>query len=81
MRVQGHVATVTSTLLYVNGEERPLEAVFVFPLPGECALCHFSAKLGDTEVVAKLQDKQKVRWGGGGGLMTLIYVYMCNLTA
>ncbi|XP_031428714.1 von Willebrand factor A domain-containing protein 5A-like [Clupea harengus] len=61
VRVQGHVATVTSTLLYVNGEERPLEAVFVFPLPGECALCHFSAKLGDTEVVAKLQDKQKAR--------------------
>ncbi|KAL2096464.1 hypothetical protein ACEWY4_008612 [Coilia grayii] len=61
VKVQGHVATVSSTLLYVNGEERPLEAVFVFPLPGECALCHFSAKLGDTEVVAKLQDKQTAR--------------------
>ncbi|XP_041919236.1 von Willebrand factor A domain-containing protein 5A-like isoform X1 [Alosa sapidissima] len=61
VHVQGHVATVTSTLLYVNGEERPLEAVFVFPLPGECAVCHLSAKIGDTEVVAKLQDKQKAR--------------------
>lgn len=60
VQVQGHVATVSSTLLYVNEEERPLEAVFVFPLPAECALCHFSAKLGDVEVVAKLQDKQKV---------------------
>ncbi|KAL2096465.1 hypothetical protein ACEWY4_008613 [Coilia grayii] len=47
--------------MYVNGEERPLEAVFVFPLPGECALCHFSAKLGDTEVVAKLKDTMKAR--------------------
>ncbi|XP_062384675.1 von Willebrand factor A domain-containing protein 5A-like [Sardina pilchardus] len=61
VRVQGHVATVSSTLLYVNGEERPLEAVFVFPLPGECAVCHLSAKIGDTEVVAKLQEKQKAR--------------------
>ncbi|XP_062408723.1 von Willebrand factor A domain-containing protein 5A-like isoform X2 [Sardina pilchardus] len=61
VHVKGHVATVTSTLGYVNGEERPLEAVFVFPLPGECAVCHLSAKIGDTEVVAKLQDKQKAR--------------------
>ncbi|XP_063061446.1 von Willebrand factor A domain-containing protein 5A-like isoform X1 [Engraulis encrasicolus] len=61
VQVQGHVATVSSTLLYVNEEEHPLEAVFVFPLPAECALCHFSAKLGDVEVVAKLQDKQKAR--------------------
>ncbi|XP_063061452.1 von Willebrand factor A domain-containing protein 5A-like [Engraulis encrasicolus] len=61
VQVQGHVATVSSTLLYVNEEQRPLEAVFVFPLPAECALCHFSAKLGDVEVVAKLQDKQKAR--------------------
>ncbi|KAG5269112.1 hypothetical protein AALO_G00198420 [Alosa alosa] len=62
VHVQGHVATVTSTLLYVNGEERPLEAVFVFPLPGECAVCHLSAKIGDTEVVAKLQEKQKEQY-------------------
>ncbi|XP_062408528.1 von Willebrand factor A domain-containing protein 5A-like isoform X2 [Sardina pilchardus] len=61
VHVKGHVATVTSTLRYVNGEERPLEAVFVFPLPGESAVCHLSAKIGDTEVVAKLQDKQKAR--------------------
>ncbi len=31
--VQDHVATVSSTLQYVNEEERPLEALFVFPLP------------------------------------------------
>ncbi|XP_063053952.1 von Willebrand factor A domain-containing protein 5A-like, partial [Engraulis encrasicolus] len=59
VQVQGHVATVSSSLLYLNQEERPMEAVFVFPLPAECALCHFSAKLGDVEVVAKLQDKQR----------------------
>ncbi|KAG9342164.1 hypothetical protein JZ751_017164, partial [Albula glossodonta] len=59
VQVQGHVASVSSTLQYENKEERPLEAIFVFPLEGDAALCHFSAKIGETEVVAELQEKQK----------------------
>uniref|UniRef100_A0AAZ3RCN7 von Willebrand factor A domain-containing protein 5A-like n=1 Tax=Oncorhynchus tshawytscha TaxID=74940 RepID=A0AAZ3RCN7_ONCTS len=59
--VQGHVATVSSTLQYENQEESPLEAIFVFPLPGEAAVCRFSAKIGQTEVVAEVQEKQKAR--------------------
>ncbi|XP_016413238.1 von Willebrand factor A domain-containing protein 5A-like [Sinocyclocheilus rhinocerous] len=35
--VQDHVATVSSALQYVNEEERPLEALFVFPLPADAA--------------------------------------------
>ncbi|XP_036441174.1 von Willebrand factor A domain-containing protein 5A-like [Colossoma macropomum] len=61
VQVKGHVATVTSTLQYVNEEELPLEALFVFPLPAEAALCHFSAKIADQEVVAEVQEKQKAR--------------------
>ncbi|XP_030620537.1 von Willebrand factor A domain-containing protein 5A [Chanos chanos] len=61
VHVRGHVATVKSTLQYVNKEEQPLEALFVFPLPGEAAVCHFSAKIGDKEVVAEVQEKQKAR--------------------
>ncbi|KAI1893209.1 hypothetical protein AGOR_G00121340 [Albula goreensis] len=61
VQVQGHVASVSSTLQYENKEERPLEAIFVFPLEGDAALCHFSAKIGETEVVAELQEKQKAR--------------------
>uniref|UniRef100_A0AAZ3PFF6 von Willebrand factor A domain-containing protein 5A-like n=1 Tax=Oncorhynchus tshawytscha TaxID=74940 RepID=A0AAZ3PFF6_ONCTS len=57
--VQGHVATVSSTLQYENQEQSPLEAIFVFPLPGEAAVCRFSAKIGQTEVVAEVQEKQK----------------------
>ncbi|KAK6296151.1 hypothetical protein J4Q44_G00338640 [Coregonus suidteri] len=59
--VQGHVATVSSTLQYENQEESPLEAIFVFPLPGEAAVCRFSAKIGQTEVVAEVQEKQKAQ--------------------
>ncbi|KAI1893191.1 hypothetical protein AGOR_G00121150, partial [Albula goreensis] len=61
VQLQGHVASVSSTLQYENKEERPLEAIFVFPLEGDAALCHFSAKIGETEVVAELQEKQKAR--------------------
>uniref|UniRef100_A0A3B4DD42 VIT domain-containing protein n=1 Tax=Pygocentrus nattereri TaxID=42514 RepID=A0A3B4DD42_PYGNA len=61
VQVKGHVATVTSTLQYVNEEELPVEALFVFPLPAEAALCHFSAKIANQEVVAKVQEKQKAR--------------------
>ncbi|KAL7870417.1 hypothetical protein SRHO_G00079140 [Serrasalmus rhombeus] len=59
VQVKGHVATVTSTLQYVNEEELPMEALFVFPLPAEAALCHFSAKIANQEVVAEVQEKQK----------------------
>uniref|UniRef100_A0A3B4DBY2 VIT domain-containing protein n=1 Tax=Pygocentrus nattereri TaxID=42514 RepID=A0A3B4DBY2_PYGNA len=58
LQVKGHVATVSSTLQYVNEEERPLEAVFVFPMPAEAALCHFSAKIADKEIISVLSILQ-----------------------
>ncbi|KAA0724670.1 von Willebrand factor A domain-containing protein 5A [Triplophysa tibetana] len=61
VQVKGHVATVTSTLQYVNEEDRPLEALFVFPLPADAAVCHFSAKIGEQEIVAELKEKQTAR--------------------
>ncbi|XP_053498010.1 von Willebrand factor A domain-containing protein 5A isoform X2 [Ictalurus furcatus] len=61
LQVQGHVATVTSTLQYINEEVHPLEAVFVFPMPSGAALCHFSAKIADQEIVAEVQEKQEAR--------------------
>ncbi|XP_074536372.1 von Willebrand factor A domain-containing protein 5A-like isoform X2 [Halichoeres trimaculatus] len=61
LEVRDHVATVVSTLNYENKEDKPLEAVFVFPLPGDAAVCHFSAKLGETEIIAEVKEKQKAR--------------------
>uniref|UniRef100_A0AAY5ETL5 Uncharacterized protein n=1 Tax=Electrophorus electricus TaxID=8005 RepID=A0AAY5ETL5_ELEEL len=61
LQAQGHVATVSSTLQYVNEEQGPVEALFVFPMPAEAALCHFSAKIADQEVVAEVQEKEKAR--------------------
>ncbi|KAK2846961.1 hypothetical protein Q5P01_009960 [Channa striata] len=61
LEVRDHVATVVSTLNYENKEDKPLEAVFVFPLPGDAAVCHFSAKIGQTEIVAEVKEKQQAR--------------------
>uniref|UniRef100_A0A3B4G8H2 VIT domain-containing protein n=1 Tax=Pundamilia nyererei TaxID=303518 RepID=A0A3B4G8H2_9CICH len=59
LEVRDHVATVVSILNYKNKENKPLEAVFVFPLPGDAAVCHFSAKIGQTQIVAEVKEKQK----------------------
>ncbi|KAI5100192.1 von Willebrand factor A domain-containing protein 5A isoform X4, partial [Silurus meridionalis] len=61
LQVHGHVGMVTSTLQYVNEEKSPLEAVFVFPMPSGAALCQFSAKIADKEIVAEVQEKQEAR--------------------
>uniref|UniRef100_I3KJ23 VIT domain-containing protein n=1 Tax=Oreochromis niloticus TaxID=8128 RepID=I3KJ23_ORENI len=61
LEVRDHVATVVSTLNYENKEDKPLEAVFIFPLPGDAAVCHFSAEIGQTQIVAKVKEKQKAR--------------------
>ncbi|XP_039986264.1 von Willebrand factor A domain-containing protein 5A-like isoform X2 [Xiphias gladius] len=59
LEVRDHVATVVSTLNYENKEDQPIEAVFVFPLPGDAAVCHFSAKIGQTQIVAEVKEKQQ----------------------
>ena len=62
VEVKDHVATVVSTLLYQNKEDKPLEVVFKFPLPGDAAVCHFSAKIGQTQIVAEVKEKKEVSW-------------------
>ncbi|MEQ2309452.1 hypothetical protein AMECASPLE_038848 [Ameca splendens] len=62
LEVKDHVAAVVSTLNYENKEDKPLEAVFVFPLPGDAAVCHFSAQIGETHIVAEVKEKQQVSW-------------------
>ncbi|KAM8769374.1 von Willebrand factor A domain-containing protein 5A-like isoform 2-T2 [Acanthopagrus schlegelii] len=61
LQVRDHVATVVSTLNYENKEDKPVEAVFVFPLPGDAAVCHFSATIGQTQIVAEVKEKQQAR--------------------
>ncbi|KAK5607535.1 hypothetical protein CRENBAI_016814 [Crenichthys baileyi] len=61
LEVKDHVAAVVSTLNYENKEDKPLEAVFVFPLPGDAAVCHFSAQIAETHIVAEVKEKQQAQ--------------------
>ncbi|XP_061682659.1 von Willebrand factor A domain-containing protein 5A-like [Syngnathoides biaculeatus] len=61
VEVKDHVATAACTLRYENEEDKAIEAVFVFPLPADAAVCHFSAKMGRTEVVAEVKEKTQAR--------------------
>ncbi|KAK7147995.1 hypothetical protein R3I93_012334 [Phoxinus phoxinus] len=61
LQVRDHGVSVSSSLQYVNEEDRALEAVFVFPLPADAAVCHFSARVEEQEIVAELRDKQSAR--------------------
>ncbi|XP_032422984.1 von Willebrand factor A domain-containing protein 5A-like [Xiphophorus hellerii] len=61
LEVKDHVATLVSTLNFENKEDKPLETVFVFPLPGDAAVCHFSAQIGETHIVAEVKDRQQAR--------------------
>lgn len=60
VEIKDHVASVVSTLHYDNKEDKPIEAVFVFPLPGDAAVCHFSATVGSKQIVAVVKEKQQV---------------------
>uniref|UniRef100_A0A671WDX2 VIT domain-containing protein n=1 Tax=Sparus aurata TaxID=8175 RepID=A0A671WDX2_SPAAU len=51
--------TVVSTLNYENKEDKPLEAVFIIPLPGDAAVCHFSATIGQKQIVAEVKEKKQ----------------------
>ncbi|XP_054883865.1 von Willebrand factor A domain-containing protein 5A-like [Poeciliopsis prolifica] len=61
LEVKDHVATLVSTLNFENKEDKPLETVFVFPLPGDAAVCHFSAQIGETHIEAEVMDRQQAR--------------------
>ena len=59
VHVRDHVATLACVLEYENGEDVPTDAVFAFPLSDRAAVCHFSASVGESELVAKVQDTRK----------------------
>ncbi|XP_057695266.1 von Willebrand factor A domain-containing protein 5A-like isoform X2 [Corythoichthys intestinalis] len=68
VEVKDQVAVVVSTQHYENKEDKAIEAIFVFPLPGDAAVCHFSAKIGQTEIVAEVKEKQQARVEYGDAL-------------
>ena len=61
VQIQGFVAEVTSSLLYSNEEDSPVEASFTFPVDDGSAVYRFEAEIEGRHIVAEIQDKEQVR--------------------
>uniref|UniRef100_A0A803KI64 MBT domain-containing protein 1 n=1 Tax=Xenopus tropicalis TaxID=8364 RepID=A0A803KI64_XENTR len=59
VQVKGFVADVCATLRYKNMEEKPIEAIFVFPLDQDSAVYSFEATVEGKTIVAELQEREQ----------------------
>ena len=61
VNVAGFTAHVTATLNYSNKEENPVEAIYIFPLDEQAAVCGFQATIDGRTIVAEVREKQEAR--------------------
>eukprot|EP00079_Xenopus_tropicalis_P032046 XP_017945817.1 PREDICTED: von Willebrand factor A domain-containing protein 5A-like [Xenopus tropicalis] len=59
VQVKGFVADVCATLRYKNTEEKPIEAIFVFPLDQDSAVYSFEATVEGKTIAAELQEREQ----------------------
>lgn len=55
----GPCAQVTVTQRYVNREKKPVEALYVFPLPEGAAVCGFEAVVGDRVIRGHVEERER----------------------
>ena len=60
-RVEGFVARVAVTQTFDNPHERPIEAAYLFPLPGDAAVDHMEMHVGDRVVRGRIKRKHVAR--------------------
>lgn len=58
-RLEGTAAALTVLQRYRNTESKPLEAVYVFPLPSEAAVTGLEVRVGDRVLTAAIEDREK----------------------
>lgn len=61
VHVQGFTAHVLATMKYTNKDENPIEAIYIFPLDEQAAVCGFQATIDGRTIVAEVQEKQEAR--------------------
>ncbi|KAL3888724.1 hypothetical protein ACJMK2_001087 [Sinanodonta woodiana] len=59
--INGFVADVQSTSLYVNTEESPIEAIFTFPVDDQSAVYKFEADIDGRHLTAECHEKEKAK--------------------
>ncbi|HEY9677868.1 MAG TPA: VIT domain-containing protein [Drouetiella sp.] len=60
-KVAERLAHVTVKETFKNPHSEHLEAVYIFPLAGGCAVSSFEMKVGDRSIVGKVAERQKAR--------------------
>jgi len=61
IRVTGHLARATVEQRFENPHQRPVEAVYIFPLPSAAAISGYTLVSGERQVVGKLLPRKKAR--------------------
>lgn len=59
--IDGGLAIVTTTRLFRNTEERPIEATLTFPMPVHATLFDLRVKIAGRELIARAQSRNKAR--------------------
>ncbi|XP_068682454.1 von Willebrand factor A domain-containing protein 5A-like isoform X1 [Montipora foliosa] len=59
--LQGFTAQVVAFMKYTNNEENPIEAIYIFPLDEQAAVCGFEATVDGRTIVAQVQGKEEAR--------------------
>lgn len=60
-RVAAQVAEVSLEQRFENNLSMPIEAVYIFPLPGAAAVSHFELRAGERTIVAQIQERGQAR--------------------
>ena len=55
----GPASRVTVAQSYRNDEKNPIEAVYTFPLPDDCAVCGFQVELDGQILKGQVEDREK----------------------
>src|SRR5262245_14149163 len=58
-RIQDFCSQVVVSQRVRNREDKPLEAVYVFPLDEGAAVCGFEAVIGETRVLGRVEEREK----------------------
>jgi len=58
-KLVGPAAEITVIQTYTNTEQRPIEAVYVFPLDADAALCGFVATVADRRVEGRIEERER----------------------
>jgi Ca-activated chloride channel family protein len=58
-RVDGAASAVTLHQRFRNTEAKPIEAVYVFPLPTHAAVCGFVAEVDGRRIVGEVEEREK----------------------